>query len=186
MAQAEAKIGHLLAVEKKTTMREAEMAELCQATEDAIRDGIGFNWMAPPMRETLEAYWKGVLMVPQRSLFVGKLDNIIAASIQLVRPTKSKETQAFAASVEAHFVAPWARGHGLAKMLLDAAEREAAKDGFSVINIAVRETQERALQVYREHGYTEWGTMPYYEYVNAGMVSGHFFYKKLEPISNLI
>lgn len=186
MAQAEAKQGHKLSVEQKSELKTSELAELCQATEDAIRDGIGFNWMAPPMRETLESYWKGVLMVPSRTLFTAKLDNVIAGSIQLVRPSKAKETSAFAAAIEAHFIAPWARGHGLAKQLLDAAERQAAKDGFSVINLSVRETQERALNVYREHGYVEWGRMPYYEYVNAGMVSGHHFYKKLEPISNLI
>lgn len=186
MAKAEPKPSHKLAVIKKTELSPVELTELCQATEDAIRDGIGFNWMVPPVRETLENYWRGVVMVPQRSLFIGTLDNVIAASVQLVRPSRSKETQAFAATVEAHFVAPWARGHGLALKLLDTAEREAAKDGFSVINISVRETQERALTIYREHGYVEWGRMPYYEYVNAGMVSGHYFYKKLEPISNLI
>jgi ribosomal protein S18 acetylase RimI-like enzyme len=175
-----------LLVEKKSALSTTELEELCVATEDAIRDGIGFHWIAPPMRETLESYWNGVLMVPSRTMLIGKLDGVVAGSIQLVRPSKTKETSAFAASIEAHFVAPWARGHGLAKMLLAEAEREAAKDGFSVINISVRETQERALQIYREHGYTEWGTMPYYEYVNASMVSGHFFYKKLEPISNLI
>ncbi len=186
MATPQAKLEHKLLVEKKTALSATELDELCTATEDAIRDGIGFNWMVPPMRETLEAYWTGVLMVPSRSLFVGKLDNVTAASVQLLRPSKTKETSAFAATIEAHFVAPWARGHGLAKQLLDMAEREAAKDGFSVINLSVRETQDRALTLYREHGYHEWGTMPYYEYVNAGMVSGHFFYKKLEPISNLI
>ena len=177
---------HKLAVEKKTKLTDTEIEELTVAMEDAIRDGIGFNWLTPPMRETLESYCRGVLMVPSRSLFVGKLDGVIASSIQLLRPSKTKETSAFAANIEAHFVAPWARGHGLALMLLDAAEREAAKEGFSVINLSVRETQERALQVYRDHGYIEWGTMPYYEFVNAHMVSGHFFYKKLEPISNLI
>lgn len=187
MALPEVKPGeHKLSVEKKTTLTENELGELCAATEDAIRDGIGFNWLTPPMRETLESYWRGVLMVPTRELFVARLDNIIGGSIQLVRPSKSKETSAFAASIEAHFMAPWARGHGLAPMLLDAAEREAAKQGFAVINISVRETQSRALEVYRGHGYTEWGTMPYYEFVNASMVSGHYFYKKLEPISNLI
>ena len=186
MGKPELKPNHKLSVEAKAELKSSELSELCQATEDAIRDGIGFNWMVPPMRETLESYWKGVLMVPSRSLFLGKLDNVVAGSIQLVRPSKAKETQAFAATIEAHFVAPWARGHGLAKMLLDAAERQAARDGFSVINLAVRETQERALTLYREHGYIEWGTMPYHEYVNAGMVSGHFFYKRLEPISNLI
>jgi ribosomal protein S18 acetylase RimI-like enzyme len=177
---------HKLSVEKKMALSEGELSELVTAMEDAIRDGIGFNWIAPPMRETLESYYRGVLMVPSRSLFIGRLDGVVASAIQLVRPSKAKETSAFAATVEAHFVAPWARGHGLALMLLDAAEHEAAKDGFSVINLSVRETQHRALQVYREHGYIEWGTMPYYEYVNASMVSGHFFYKKLEPISDLI
>lgn len=177
---------HKLSVEKKTTLTDNELNELSIATEDAITDGIGFNWLTPPMRETIEGYWRGVLMVPTRELFVARLDHVIVGSIQLLRPSKSKETSAFAASIEAHFVAPWARGHGLAPMLLDAAEREAAKQGFAVINLSVRETQGRALEVYRSHGYTEWGTMPYYEFVNASMVSGHFFYKKLEPISNLI
>lgn len=186
MALAQNTPAHKLSVEKKTALSDAELNELCVATEDAIRDGIGFNWMAPPMRETLESYYRGVLMVPTRSLFIGRLDGVICSSIQLLRPSKAKETSAFAANIEAHFVAPWARGHGLALQLLAEAEREAAKDGFSVVNLSVRETQERALRVYREHGYTEWGTMPYYEYVNASMVSGHFFYKKLEPISNLI
>ena len=187
IANAESKPNaHKLVVEKKTTLSDTELHELAVATEDAIRDGIGFNWLTPPLRETLENYWRGVLMVPSRELFIGKLDNVVAASIQLVRPSKSKETQAFAASIEAHFVAPWARGHGLAPLLLETAEREAAKEGFSVMNLSVRETQERALQVYRGHGYTEWGTMPYYEFVNASVVSGHYFYKKLEPISNII
>ncbi|MDX2074378.1 MAG: GNAT family N-acetyltransferase [Alphaproteobacteria bacterium] len=177
---------HSLSVERKTALSSNELGELAAATEDAIRDGIGFNWLTPPMRETIESYWRGVLMVPTRILFVARLDNVIAGSIQLVRPSKSKETSAFAAGIEAHFVAPWARGHGLAPKLLDAAEREAAKEGFSVINLSVRETQARALEVYRSHGYTEWGVMPYYEFVNASMVPGHFFYKKIEPISDLI
>lgn len=186
MAVADIKPTPKLVVEKKTELSSIELNELCVATEDAIRDGIGFHWIAPPQRETLESYWNGVLMVPSRTLFVCRLDGTIAGSIQLIRPSKTKETQAFSASIEAHFVAPWARGHGLAPMLLEAAEREAAKEGFSVMSLSVRETQARALEVYRTHGYTEWGTMPYYEYVNASMVSGHYFYKKLKPISNLI
>lgn len=176
----------VIAVEKVTAFKGSDLSDLCQATEDAIRDGIGFNWLTPPMREVLEAYWKGVLVVPSRTMFGGRLDGTLAGSVQLVRPSKSKETSAFACEVEAHFVAPWARGHGLAKMLLEHAEREAAKDGFSIIRISVRETQERALQIYREHGYVEWGTLPYYEFVNATMVAGHYFYKKLEPVSGIV
>lgn len=176
----------VIAVEKITAYKNSDLSDICQATEDAIRDGIGFNWLTPPMREVLEAYWKGVLVVPQRTLFGGRLDGTLAGSIQLVRPSKSKETSAFACEVEAHFVAPWARGHGLAKQLLEHAEREVAKEGFSIIRLSVRETQERALQIYRESGYVEWGSLPYYEFVNATMVAGHYFYKKLEPVTGIV
>ena len=164
----------------------ADLTDLCQATEDAIRDGIGFNWVTPPVRETLEAYWRGVSVVPERVLIVGRLDGTVCGSIQLIRPSKSKETSAFSVDVQAHFVAPWARGHGIAKELLHFAEREAAKHGFSVVRLSVRETQERALQIYRESGYTEWGKLPYYEFVNSSMVAGHFFYKRLEQLTDLI
>lgn len=175
-----------ISVEKLTQIKSVDMVDLISATIDAISDGIGFNWISPPMPEVLEGYWKGVQIVPERSLFGGRLDGTLAASIQLVRPSKSKETSAFAVNIEGHFVAPWARGHGLAKALLDAAEREASKEGYSLIRLSVRKTQERALKVYRDNGYVEWGTLPYYEIVNARMVAGHFFYKKLVPVSDLI
>lgn len=175
-----------ISVQLLTSFRAADLPDLCQATEDAIRDGIGFNWMIPPARETLESYWKGVLMVPERVLFVGRFEGNIAASIQLIKPSRSKETSAFSASIEGHFVAPWARGHGLAKMLLEAAEHEAAKQGFSTLLLSVRSTQSKAITLYRESIYREWGVLPHYEYVGGNMVSGHFFYKELAPLSELI
>lgn len=164
----------------------ADLTDLCQATTDAIREGIGFNWVSAPLSETLEAYWKGVSVVPERVLIVGRLDGTVCGSIQLIRPSKSKETSAFTVDVEAHFVAPWARGHGIAKSLLEHAEREAAKLGFSMVKLSVRETQERAVQIYRDHGYVEWGKLPYYEFVNSSMVAGHFFYKRIEQLTDLV
>jgi len=173
-------------VEKLTEFRHADLEELCTATEDAIRDGIGFNWVIPPGSDILEAYWKGVLIVPDRVLFAARLDGVLAGSVQLVKPGISKETSSFCASMEAHFVAPWARGHGLAKMLLEAAEREARALGFSVVKLSVRETQERAIKLYDEHGYTQWGRLPYYEFVNAQMIAGRFYYKNVDPLTSLI
>src|SRR5262245_44330643 len=173
-------------VEKITEFRHADLNDLVQATEDAIREGIGFNWMLPPGRDVLETYWKGVLVVPQRVLLGGRLDGTLAASIQLVKPGVTKETSSFAATIEAHFVAPWARGHGLAKSLLQAAERQARSDGFSVLKLSVRDTQEAAIKLYEECGYIHWGTLPVYEFVNAKMVAGRFYYKNLEPITSLV
>ena len=175
-----------LSVEHLTELSHADMDDICKATEDAIADGIGFNWVSAPQREVLESYWRGALLVPQRMVFGCRLDGALAGSIQLVRPGKHKETSAFACKLEAHFVAPWARGHGLAVQLLEAAERQAAKEGFTVLRLSVRETQERALQIYREAGYTEWGTLPLYEFVNASMVAGRYFYKQLSPVTDLV
>lgn len=175
-----------ISVEKIEQFTGCDLPDLCQATEDAIRDGIGFNWMIPPERETLENYWKGVLMVPERVLLVGRFEGNLAASIQLKRPSKSKETSAFSASIEGHFVAPWARGHGLAKALLEAAEHQAAKEGFSTLLLSVRGTQHKAITLYRESHYVEWGMLPHYEYVGGSMVHGHYFYKELTPLSELI
>lgn len=173
-------------VERITEFRHADLTEMVQATEDAVREGIGFNWVLPPGKDVLETYWKGVLVVPERVMFAGRLDGTLAASIQMVKPGLSKETSSFAASIEAHFVAPWARGHGLARMLLEAAEREARSQGFSVLRLSVRETQDAAIKLYEESGYICWGVLPFYEFVNAKMIAGRFYYKNLEPISTLV
>jgi ribosomal protein S18 acetylase RimI-like enzyme len=173
-------------VERITEFRHADLTEMVQATEDAVREGIGFNWVLPPGKDILETYWKGVLVVPERVLFAGRLDGTLAASVQLVKPGPSKETSAFCAFIEGHFVAPWARGHGLAKMLLEAAEREARAQGFSVLRLSVRSTQEAAIKLYEESGYICWGTLPYYEFVNAEMIAGRFYYKNMEPISTQV
>lgn len=175
-----------ISVERIDSFEGSDLPDLCQATDDAIRDGIGFNWLTPPGSETLESYWKGVLMVPERVLFGGRLEGNLVASIQLIKPSRSKETSAFAANIEGHFVAPWARGNGLAKMLLEAAEREAAKLGFSTLLLSVRGTQSRAITLYRESNYREWGVLPNYEFVSGSMVAGHYFYKELTPPSELI
>lgn len=173
-------------IEELKSFQGSDLADLCQATEDAIRDGIGFNWMTPPVREMLENYWKGVLLVPERVPLVGRLDGTLCSSIQLIRPGKAKETSAFCAQIEGHFVAPWARGHGLAKALLERAEKKAATLGFSTLRLDVRETQSKAITLYRESGYVEWGVLPNYEYVAGSMVRGHYFYKSLKPLSELI
>jgi ribosomal protein S18 acetylase RimI-like enzyme len=163
----------------------SDVEDLCLATEDAIRDGIGFNWYNPPTRDILESYWRGVLVVPERILFGGRLDKTLAASIQLIKPAKSKQTTAFMAVLSNHFVAPWARGHGLAKALLMLAEQEARNLGFSALSLSVRGTQEAAIKLYNESGYTRWGIMPYYEMVGETMVEGHYFYKNLKPIMKI-
>lgn len=164
-------------VEQLTRFRGADLHDLCDAAELAIKDGGGFGWVDPPEREVMERYWRGVLTVPGRSLFVGRLDGVIAGSAQLVRPPPNNEAQRFAASLTTFFVAPWGRGHGLAREIVEAVEDEARVDGFEVLQLDVRETQVAAIQLYRALGYRHWGTNPDYARVGGRTLAGFYFCK---------
>ena len=158
---------------------DADLADLCDATEAAIIDGGGFGWLTPPSRQLLERYWKGVLLIPNRSLFVARLNGTIVGSAQLVRPPRNNEAQAFAATITTNFIAPFARGHGLARDITIAVERMAREDGFSHLTLDVRETQTAAIRLYRSLGYERWGTNPNYAIVDDEMIAGRYYAKGL-------
>jgi ribosomal protein S18 acetylase RimI-like enzyme len=168
-------------VERVDELKGADRPDLCDAAEAAIRDGGGFGWLSPPPRHVLETFWQGVLLVPERTLFVARLDGVIGGSAQLVRPTRNNEAQAHAANLTTSFVAPWARGHGLARALVLAVEDAAQKEGFAVINLDVRETQRAAIVLYERLGYEHWGTNPYYARVGGKWIAGHFYSKVINP-----
>ena len=157
-----------------------DLQELCDATEEAILAGGGFGWILPPSMRTLQNYWKGVLLIPERSLVVGRLDSVIAGSVQLIRPTKNNEAQAHSCLLSTFFFAPWARGFGLAKAVFQIAEEKAKLDGYKVITLEVRETQHRAIQLYEQAGFVRCGTNPKSVFVNGEYISGHYYYKELE------
>jgi len=157
-----------------------DLDELCDAAEAAINAGGGFGWLTPPLRQVQEAYWKGVVLVPGRTLVVGRLDGVIAGSAQLFRPTRNNEAQAAACDLKSAFVAPWARGHGIARMLTEAVEATAVAEGFGMINLDVRETQKVAIAMYESLGYVHWGTHPLYARLADGTwVPGRYYYKIL-------
>jgi len=173
-------------VEIARQLSRADLSDLCDAAEDAIKAGGGFGWLAPPHRDVMETYWKGVLLVPDRTLFVGRLDNVVVGSAQLVRPTRNNEAQAHSAQLTTSFVAPWARGHGLARQLTLAVEDHARAQGAAVLNLDVRETQVAAIHLYRAMGYREIGRHPRYAKVNGIFVAGIYFWKDLTAGSDVL
>jgi ribosomal protein S18 acetylase RimI-like enzyme len=167
------------AVEKLTKLGRRDLQELCDAADDGIRAGGGFGWLKPPVRQVMENYWKGVLLVPERSLIVGRLDEVIAGSAQLLRPSRNNEAQAHSGTMTTNFVASWARGHGLARMIALAVEDEARAHKLTVLNLDVRETQTAAVQLYQSLGYTLYGTHARYARVDGAWVAGLYFWKDL-------
>lgn len=168
-----------LLVEHVTALSPGDMNDLCDATDDAIEGGGGFGWLELPARDILERHWNGVMAMPSRFLFVARLDGVICGTCQLIKPPVNNEAQRYNIQLKTHFVAPWARGHGLAKMLVQEAERVAKEEGFGVVNLDVRETMTRAMEIYESMGYERFGTHPAYAVVDGEILTGYYYYKVL-------
>ena len=132
-------------VEHIAEFTDEDLHALCEATSAAIIDGGGFGWVNPPGLLALETYFRGVLLVPERELFI----------------------------------APYARGHGLARMLTIGVEERARELGYHILNLDVRETQQAAIQLYESLGFERWGVHPDYAFVRGQVVRGFFYSKRL-------
>jgi ribosomal protein S18 acetylase RimI-like enzyme len=172
---------HSLAVEQATELSPHDLDDLCEATNAAIIEGGGFGWVNSQDRAALARHFRGVLLVPDRTLFIARLDGTVVGSAQLVRPPRNNEAQAFAAQLVHAYIAPYARGFGLARQLMERVEEHAAATGLRVLNLDVRETQVQAIALFEALGYVRWGTHPCYARVDGRTVAGHFYHKLLEP-----
>jgi len=173
------KLSGATSVEELTEFKGTDLDDICDAAEAAIAEGGGFGWVKKPLRHIMEAYWKGVVLVPDRRVFVGRLDGTIAGSAVLVRPPRNNEAQAFAGQLTGMFVAPWARGHGLGRQIVELVERTALELGVEVLNLDVRDTQAAAIRLFESLGYRRWGRHPAYARVDGKVISGHFLWKPL-------
>ncbi len=166
-------------VETLHSISDLDLADLCNITEQAIRAGGGFGWLKVPTRDILNKYWEGLIVVQNRILVVGRLNNAIAGALQLSLQSPNNEAQKDIAKIRSHFVAPWARGYGLAKNMIDHAETVARESSIFCIQLDIRETQEAAIQLFKSKGYEQWGTNPSYAQVEGNLIKGLYFYKNI-------
>ena len=170
----------VLAVERVEAFTDDDLHALCEATHAAIIEGGGFGWINPPGQRSLESYYRGVLLVPERHLFLARLDGTVVGSAQLVRPPRNNEAQGFAATLMHSFIAPYARGHGLARLLTQHVEEAARAAGYHVLNLDVRETQTVAIRLYESLNFVRWGVHPSYARVSGKTIRGFYYYKLLK------
>jgi len=166
-------------VETLKDISKLDLADLCNITEQAIKAGGGFGWLKVPPRETLNKYWNGLIIVQNRILIVGRLNNAIAGALQLTLQPPNNEAQKNIINITSHFVAPWARGYGLAKNMIDHAEKVAKENECSCLQLSIRETQEAAIQLFKSKGYNQWGENPNYALVDGVIIKGLYFFKNI-------
>ena len=160
-------------------LSEVDLADLCNITEQEISAGGGFGWIRVPTREVLNKYWKKITDDNLNNLIVGRLNGVIAGTIQLSYEAPNIESRKNIAQIKRQFVAPWARGYGLAKSMIDFSEQKAKEENIKSIQLSVRETQDAAIQLFTSKEYKIWGENPFYAFINGSFVKGIYFYKNL-------
>lgn len=170
----------VMSVGRCERLTELDLLALCEATNAAIIEGGGFGWLEPQGQDVLMRHFRGVLLVPERELFLARLDGRVVGSAQMVRPPRNNEAQAISAQLTHAYIAPYARGFGLARKLIRCVEERAAALGHRVLNLDVRETQLAAIQIFEGLGYTRWGTHPAYAKIKGRIVKGHFFHRLID------
>ena len=156
-----------------------DLADLCSVTEQAIRAGGGFGWLAIPPRDTLKNYWNGLVLIKTNTLIVGRLNGSIAGALQISFNPHNNEAQKNIAKIQSHFVAPWARGYGLAKAMIDQAIQISKENNKTSIQLDIRETQSAAIQLFESKGFVKWGENPAYAYINGNPIKGYYYYKNI-------
>ena len=162
-----------------SSLSSEDLDALIEATSAGILDGGGFGWLQPPGHQALARYFEGLLLVPERSLYVVRDSGTICGAGQLVRPPASYEAHAATANLTGFFVAPYARGRGLGRALLEAMLKGAKAIGCKVVNCDIRETHVAAIGLFRSFEFEHWGTHPYYARIGGQTVRGLFLSKLL-------
>ncbi len=160
-------------------LSEVDLADLCNITEQAIKAGGGFGWLRVPTRDILNEYWQKITKDKLNHLIVGRLNGVIAGTLQLSYEAPNIESRKNIAQIKRQFVAPWARGYGLAKSMIDFSEQKAKEENIKSIQLSVRETQDAAIKLFTGKNYKIWGENPFYAFINGSFVKGIYFYKNL-------
>lgn len=169
-----------LAVEVLEQFTGRDLADLCRATRDTAIDGTESSFGGAPTEVRLAAFWKGVAMAPHRTLIVCRLDGVIAGALQLVRPSPLTESGPYVAEITNFFVAPWARGHGMAAMMAVEAEAVARSKGIRILDVSMRASRARAIAVFESLGYGRWAEKDHYAFIDGKFVPGLYFSKSLD------
>ena len=168
-----------ISVDDLKNISNTDLADLCYNTEQAIKAGGGFGWLNIPPVESLKKYWNGIVLIKSNFLVVGRLNGSIAGASQIAFNPPNNEAQKNISKIQTHFVAPWARGYGLAKAMIDLAIEISKENNMKSIQLDIRETQSAAIQLFENKGFIKWGTNPSYAFINGSRIKGYYYYKDL-------
>lgn len=159
---------------------QAAVEALADILKDTVEGGASVGFMLPFSLDEARAYWQGVVQQVARGevlLFVARVGGRIEGTVQLQPAGKSNQThRADIAKLQVH---RRARGKGLAKVLMAAAEAKARELGRWLLVLDTL-AGSPAENLYRHLGYTAAGLVRDYARLPEGpMGDTVYFWKRL-------
>lgn len=161
----------------------AWLDDLCEVLSDCVNDGASVSFMLPYGLEDARPYWNEVAEAAGRGdtlLVVAIVEGRVVGTVQV--GIKQAPNQPHRADVKKLLVHRSARGLGLSRLLMDAAEAEAVKCGKTLLVLDTA-TGSPAEAIYPRFGWTRVGVVPDYALYPDGRFCGTtFFYKRIGPV----
>jgi GNAT superfamily N-acetyltransferase len=158
----------------------AALPALAEILSDCVEGGASVGFMHPFSPHAAVQFWEGVAAAVGRGetvLLAAEVDGRMAGTVQLGVGTMPN--QPHRADVRKLLVHRDARGLGLSRCLMDAAEAEALRRGRRVLVLDTA-TGEPAEAIYERFGWTRAGVVPDYALMPDGRYCATtFFYKHL-------
>jgi GNAT superfamily N-acetyltransferase len=158
----------------------AALPALAEILSDCVAGGASVGFMLPYAPQDAMPYWQGVAQAVAEGstvLIVAEKDGEILGTVQLGIATMPN--QPHRADLKKLLVHRKARGLGLSRLLMDAAEDAAIKHGRHVLVLDTA-TGSPAETIYDKFGWQRVGVIPQYALMPDGSYCGStFFYKSL-------
>lgn len=165
---------------------DAALPDLARILAACVNGGASVNFVLPFGIEDAMRFFEGQRAGVQAGsivLFGATQDGQLVGTVQVVFPRQPN--QRHRADIAKLLVAPAARGQGLGRQLMQAAEAESRRRGLGLL-VLDTEAQSAADHLYRSMGWTAFGTVPGYASSPVGdLLDATFFYKTLESRTGL-
>ncbi|MFJ8861384.1 GNAT family N-acetyltransferase [Streptomyces sp. NPDC102451] len=156
--------------------------ELAALLIESVEGGASVGFLAPLDRETAATWWRdraAAVESGSQQVWIARDDERVAGTIGLARAAMPNARHR--AEVAKLVVRPSARGRGVGRALLTAAERSAADQGLTLL-VLDTETGSDAERLYRSAGWTLCGSVPDYAADPYGTLRATtFYYRALDP-----
>jgi len=161
-------------------MARAAIPDLCEVLTDCVNGGASVGFMQPYTNADAEPYWQGVadaVAAGATLLLVAEIEGRAVGTVQV--GAAQMPNQPHRGDLKKLLVHRSARGKGLARLLMDAAEREAAARGKTLLVLDTA-TGSEAEAIYPRLGWERVGVIPDYAlWPEGGLCATTFFYKRV-------